>query len=49
MEDAERYTNDPQFMDTICPAGNIFATAEQASRFFQMLLNGGIYDGVRNF
>ncbi len=49
MEDAERFTNDPQFMDTICPAGNIFSTAEQASRFFQMLLNGGIYDGVRIF
>ncbi|WP_297924039.1 serine hydrolase [uncultured Agitococcus sp.] len=43
MEDAEYYTNDPQFMDTICPAGNIFATAEQASRFFQMLLDGGRY------
>ncbi len=43
MEDAEYYTNDPQFMDTICPAGNIFATAEESSRFFQMLLDGGRY------
>ncbi len=49
MEDAERYTNDPQFMDTLCPAGNIFSTAEQASRFFQMLLNGGSYNGVKIF
>ncbi len=49
MEDAERFTNDPQFMDTICPAGNIFSTAEQASRFFQMLLNGGTYEGVKIF
>lgn len=42
-------TNDPRFMDTICPAGNIFATAEEASRFFQLLLNGGELDGVRVF
>ncbi|PTQ89242.1 serine hydrolase domain-containing protein [Agitococcus lubricus] len=49
MEDAEHYTNDPQFMDTICPAGNIFATAEQASRFFQMLLDGGRYQDKQLF
>jgi len=49
MEDAEYYTNDPQFMDTICPAGNIFATAEQTSRFFQMLLDGGRYQNKQIF
>lgn len=49
MEDAEYYTNHPRFMDTICPAGNIFATAEQASRFFQMLLDGGQYKGKQIF
>ena len=43
MEDVERLTNDSRFMDTICPAGNIFATAEESSRFFQMLLDGGRY------
>lgn len=42
-------TNDPRFMDTICPAGNIYTTAEEASRFFQMLLNGGEYEGKRIF
>lgn len=36
-------TNDPRFMDTVCPAGNIYTSAEQANRFFEMLLNGGLY------
>jgi CubicO group peptidase (beta-lactamase class C family) len=49
MEDAEYYTNDPKFMDTICPAGNIFATAEESSRFFQMLLDGGRYKDKQIF
>jgi hypothetical protein len=30
-------TNDSRFMDTICPAGNIYTSAEQAGRFFEML------------
>ena len=36
-------TNDHRFMDTVCPAGNIYTNAEQANRFFEMLLNGGRY------
>lgn len=42
-------TNDPRFMDIICPAGNIFATADEACRFFELLLRGGELDGVRVF
>ena len=38
-------TNDTRFMDTVCPAGNIYTSAEQANRFFEMLLNGGSYQG----
>ena len=38
-------TNDARFMDTICPAGNIYTSAEQAGRFFEMLLSGGEYQG----
>ncbi len=38
-------TNDHRFMDTICPAGNIYTSAEQSNRFFEMLLNGGSYNG----
>ncbi len=38
-------TNDRRFMDTVCPAGNIYTSAEQINRFFEMLLNGGEYQG----
>lgn len=38
-------TNDTRFMDSICPAGNIYTSAEQAGRFFEMLLSGGQYNG----
>ncbi|MFN3587506.1 MAG: serine hydrolase domain-containing protein, partial [Moraxellaceae bacterium] len=47
LELATTMTNDPRFMDTVCPAGNLYATAEEASRFFQMLLDGGEYAGRR--
>lgn len=40
-------TNDTRFMDTVCPAGNIYTSAEQANRFFEMLLNGGRYQGKK--
>jgi CubicO group peptidase (beta-lactamase class C family) len=43
LEMAVNMTNDPRFSDTICPSANIFATAEECSRFFQMLLDGGRY------
>ncbi|MFP1683543.1 serine hydrolase domain-containing protein [Alloalcanivorax sp. C16-1] len=36
-----RVTNDDRFQDTVVPAGNLYATAEEASRFFQMLLDDG--------
>lgn len=49
MEEVEQYTNDERFLDTICPAGNIYASAEETSRFFQMLLDGGVYQGKQIF
>ena len=42
---AVNVTNDERFMDTVCPAGNIYTSAEQANRFMEMLLNGGQYEG----
>ncbi len=36
-------------MDTICPAGNIYTSAEQAGRFFEMLLSGGKLPRQTNF
>lgn len=49
LDMAVKMTNDPRFMETICPAGNLYATAEEASRFFQMLMNGGEYQGKQIF
>ena len=40
-------SNDPRFRQVAIPAGNLYATAEEASRFFQMLLNGGEWQGQR--
>lgn len=42
-------SNAEPFRNTIIPAGNIFATAEETSRFFQMLLNHGEYQGKQIF
>ena len=44
-----RVTNDERFQNAVIPAGNLYATAEEASRFFQMLLNGGVWNGQRLF
>src|SRR5690554_242114 len=43
----ERVTNDPRFQKAVIPAGNLCGTAEEMSRFFQMMLNGGIWNGQR--
>lgn len=37
----EELCNDPRFQEAIIPAGNLASTAEEACRFFQMMLNGG--------
>ena len=33
--------NDPRFQDAIIPAGNLVGTADETSKFFQMMLDGG--------
>lgn len=38
-------SNSPEFMNAVIPAGNLYATAEEASRFFEMLRAGGRYQG----
>jgi CubicO group peptidase (beta-lactamase class C family) len=48
-EDAVRLSNDPRFLVGIVPAGNVVTTADELSRFYQLLLNGGELDGVRVF
>jgi CubicO group peptidase (beta-lactamase class C family) len=38
-------SNHPVFMEALIPSGNIYATAEELSRFYQMLLDGGVWQG----
>ncbi|MBV8062369.1 MAG: beta-lactamase family protein [Nevskia sp.] len=40
-------SNTQTFMDAVIPAGNVYATAEELSRFFQMLLDGGVWHNRR--
>jgi CubicO group peptidase (beta-lactamase class C family) len=47
--DATAMANDPRFLTAIVPAANVVATANELSRFYQMLLDGGTLDGVRIF
>ena len=41
--------NDPRFRTAVVPAGNIIATPEEISRFFEMLLAGGTHEDTRVF
>ncbi|MCG7200396.1 beta-lactamase family protein [Marinobacter pelagius] len=43
----ESVTNDPRFQEAVIPAGNLCGTAEEMGRFFQMMLNGGLWNGRR--
>jgi CubicO group peptidase (beta-lactamase class C family) len=42
-------SNDPRFLTAVVPAGNVIGTANEVSRFFELLLRGGTLDGVRVF
>jgi len=44
-----RISNTPEFLQAIIPAGNLYATADEISQFFQLLLNGGTLNGIRIF
>jgi len=41
--------NDPRYLAAIVPAGNTVSSANELSRFYQLLLNEGELDGVRIF
>lgn len=49
IDEVVEVTNDERFQNITVPAGNLYATAEEASRFFQMLLNAGSYNGQQIF
>ncbi len=49
FKEAVRLSNTKEFLTAIIPSGNIVGTADEGSRFFQLLLNEGELDGVRVF
>ena len=49
FRDVVRISNEDDFLSRPIPAGNIFATADEAGRVFQMLLDGGVHRGRRVF
>lgn len=49
VEEATRLSNQPGFLTAIIPSANIIGSAEEGSRFFQLLLDEGELGGVRVF
>lgn len=49
LEEVVQLSNDPRFRDVIIPSGNLYGTAGECSRFYQMLLDGGEWQGRRIF
>lgn len=49
FEAAVEASNADAFYESVVPAGNIWASAEDTCRVFQMLLNRGSFDGVHVF
>lgn len=47
--DAVDMSNDPRFLTSVLPAGSVVSTANELSRFFELLRAGGELDGVRVF
>ncbi len=46
-DEATRLSNDPRFLEAVMPAANGVSTANELSRFYDMLRNGGELDGTR--
>lgn len=46
-DDATRISNDPRYLTAVLPAANVVSTADELSRFFEMLRCGGELDGIR--
>jgi CubicO group peptidase (beta-lactamase class C family) len=44
---ATALSNDPRFYRRVIPSANVIGTANEASRFFELLLRGGALDGKR--
>lgn len=49
FEKVASISNTTGFMNACVPAGNIYGTADEVSRFYQMMLDGGSYNGKQMF
>jgi CubicO group peptidase (beta-lactamase class C family) len=49
IHEAARMSNDPRFLTALVPSANLVGTAEEGSRFFEILLRGGTLDDKRIF
>ncbi len=49
FEQVVEVSNRPEFLASIIPAGNIYATADEAGAFYQMLLQGGRWQNRQLF
>ena len=49
VDEVVETSNDPRFLMGIVPAGNVVTTANELSRFYELLRRGGELDGVRIF
>lgn len=47
FEDAVKQSNEDIFMSAVVPSGNMYASADDLCRVFEMLLNGGVWHGQR--
>jgi len=47
FDDAVRLSNQSLFMKTVIPSGNLYATADELARFYQMMLDDGRYGDTR--
>ena len=49
VKDVVTATNDPRFLDAVVPSANVFATANEACRYFELLRCGGRLNGRHIF
>ncbi|TDU31059.1 CubicO group peptidase (beta-lactamase class C family) [Panacagrimonas perspica] len=47
FEELAPVSNRPEFLSSVVPAANIYSTADESSRLYEMLLNGGTFEGRR--
>jgi CubicO group peptidase (beta-lactamase class C family) len=49
LREVVELSNDPRFLTGIIPSANVMTNAEELTAFYQCLLDGGEYEGVRVF